>query len=97
MLALVRGGSLTQQVDDALHEDDNRHEPDAVVGARAAQQTIGEREDRLLRHPRLAGARPGAHEHRQCRVQPHVAVGRGLEQKRHKVTHVAHIPLGRDA
>ena len=66
---------LAQQIDDALHEDNDRHEPDAITHARAAQQPVGERVHRLLGHPGLAGARPGAHEHRLRRMRAVRAVG----------------------
>ena len=59
----MRGGACAY-----LHEDNNRHEPDAVVGARATQELVGEGEDRLLGHPGLTGARARPHEDRLLRV-----------------------------
>ena len=60
----VRVGELAQQAHDALHEDNHRHEAHAVGGFRHDAQVVGDGEDGLLRHPRLAGARPRAHERR---------------------------------
>ena len=94
---LILGAALTldfaKQVDDSLHEDDDRHESDSIIRARAAQQTVGQRVDRLLGHPGLAGARAGAHEGRLCRVRAGGAVGRWHEIELDEIEHVLDLPL----
>ena len=86
LLASVRGLDVTfeesaaqalpDEEDDALHVHHNRDETDALLTREP--EPVGERVHRLLRHPRLAGARPGAHEHGLCGMHAVVARGRGL-------------------